>query len=144
MRLTVQLVNPRLGAVGTNDNERLVLIPRLSHSRRKVEQGRTAGDADADRLIQSLHHAQGIEARRAFVGDGIAADVGTLVQVVDDGRIAAARTDDGVTDSVPYEQGRQYVYALLMAIHLLMVSSFASVSSHSCSSVLSFSSPPPA
>ena len=116
-RLTVELVNPRLGAVGTDNDERLVLIPSLSNGWGQVEQGRTAGDADDDRLVESLHHTEGIESRRPFVGNGIARDVGALVQVMDDGGIAAAWADDGVTNAVLDEQSRQLVDAFLIAIH---------------------------
>ena len=115
--LSVKLVNPRFRAVGTDDDERQVLIPSLSHGRSQVEQGRATGDTDDDRLMEGLHHADGIETSRAFVGHGITCDVRALVQIVDDGGITAARTDDGMTDTVPYEQGRQYIDVLLIGEH---------------------------
>ena len=121
-----------------------MLIVSLSNSRSEVEQRRAASDADHYGLVQGLGHAQGIEARRAFVGNGVTPYVRTLVQVMHDGRIARARTDHGMTYAVGHQQSGQYVYILLVAIHLLIVSSFASVSCHSCSITLSRSKPPPA
>ena len=118
-RLTVELVDPRLRTVGRDDDQGAMLIVSLSHGWREVEQRRTAGDADDDGLVQGLCHAEGIEAGRALIGDGPARDVGTLVQVMDDGGIAAAWADDGVTDAVGHEQRREYVDVLLVAKHLI-------------------------
>ena len=112
-RLTVELVNPRLRTVGTDDNQGTVLIVSLSNGWCQIEQGRATGDADDDGLVQGLCHAQGIEASRALVGDGPARDVRTLVEVMHDGRIATARTDNGMTDAVGHQQGGEYVYILL-------------------------------
>ena len=61
-RLTVELVNPLWRTVGTNDDERLMLVVSLSDGGRKVEQRRAAGDADDDGGMERLHHAEGIEA----------------------------------------------------------------------------------
>ena len=102
-RLSVELVNPLGGAVGRDDDERLVLIVGLGHGGREVEQGRAAGDADDDRLVGGLGDAEGEESGGALVGDGVARDVGALVQVVHNGGIARAGADDGVADAVGHE-----------------------------------------
>ena len=60
--LSVKLVYPRLRAVSTDNDERQVLIPRLGHGRSQIEQCRTTGDTDDDRLVKGLHHTDGIEA----------------------------------------------------------------------------------
>ena len=57
-RLTVELVNPLSGAVGRDDDERLVLIMSLGHSGSHIEQCRTAGDADHDGLVGGLSNAE--------------------------------------------------------------------------------------
>ena len=121
-----------------------MLIISLGNGWGEIQQGRTTGDTDDHGLLESLSHAQGIEARRTLVGDGVTRDVRALVEVMRDGRIPTARTDNGMTDTMSHKQGRQYIYMFFVAIHLLIVSSLASVSCHSCSSTLSFSKPPPA
>ena len=143
-RLAVELVNPLWRTVGTDNDEGLMLIPGLCDGGSQVEQCRATGDADNDGGVKGLHHAKGIETCRTLVGDGVALDVGTLVQIMDDGGIATARTNHSMTNAVGLEQGRQYVYILFVTKHLRMVSSLASVSCHSCSKVLSRSKPPPA
>ena len=117
-RLPVELVDPLRGTVGRNDHQRHMLIPGLCHGGGEIEQGSAGGDTYDYRLIELQRHAQGIEACRALVGDGITGDVGTFVQVVDNGRVATARADDGMTDAIRYEQHRQYVYFFLIAVHL--------------------------
>ena len=94
-----------------------MLIPRLSHSRSQVEQGRAAGDADNDRFMEGLHHADGIEACRPFVGNGIASDIGMLAEVMDDRGIAATWTDNGMTDAMSNEQGCQDIDVLFVGEH---------------------------
>ena len=116
-RLTVELVNPCLWTVGTDNDERLVLVPGFGNGRSQVEQGRPAGDADGDRLVEGLHHAECVEARRPLVGDGVALYVGTLAEIMHDGRVATARADDGVTDTMSHEQSRQQVYVLFVRVH---------------------------
>ena len=82
--LSVELANPLGRAVGRDDDERLVLVERLGNGGCHVEHGCAAGDADHYGLVCGLGYAQGEEARRAFVSDRVARDVGTLVEVVDD------------------------------------------------------------
>ena len=108
-RLTVYLVNPRGRPVGRDDHERLVLIVGLGHGGSDIEHGRTGGDAHGDGLVECLGDAQRIEAGRPLVGDGYAVDGWTCVEIVNDGCIAAARTDHGMLDAVLDEQSRQYV-----------------------------------
>ena len=62
-----------------------MLIVCLSDGRGEIQQGRSAGDTNGHRLLQALTHAQGIEACATLIGDGIALDIGTLVEVVHDG-----------------------------------------------------------
>ena len=84
-RLTIQLIYPLLRAVGRNDDQGTLLIVGLGNSWCHIEQRRTRGNADNNRFVKRLRHSQGIETRRAFVGDGIALDVRALVEVVYDG-----------------------------------------------------------
>ena len=115
--LSIELPNPLLRTVGTDDDQRPMLIPGFANSRCKIEQGRATGDADHDRLLQRLRHAQGIEARRALIGHGITGNLWTLIQIVHNGRIAAARTDHGVTNAVLHKQGRENIDVFFIAIH---------------------------
>ena len=116
-RLTIQLVYPCCRAVGRHHYQAAVLVVGLGNGRQQVEQGRARRDAHHHRLIRALRHAQGIEARRALVGDGIAGDVGTLVQVMYDGSIAATWTDHRMTDSVLDKQGREDINIDFITIH---------------------------
>ena len=61
-RLSVQLVNPLWRTVGADDDDTCLLVVGFGHCRRKVQQGRAAGDADDDGLPGSLPHTKGIEA----------------------------------------------------------------------------------
>ena len=67
--------------------------------------------------MQTQAHAQSIEACRALVGDGIALDIGTGVEVMDNGGITATWADDSVTDAVGDEQGGQYIDVLFVGVH---------------------------
>ena len=120
-RLPVELVDPSLRTVGTHHYHGQVLIVGLGYGGRKIEQGRAAGDAYHDWLVERLCHAYGIEARAALVGDRMALDVWTLVQVVDNGSIAAAWAYYCVAYAVTHEQGREYVGVLLVAIQCLIL-----------------------
>ena len=108
-RLTIELIYPLGRAVGRNDDERLVLIVSLGYGRCQVEQRRAAGDTHHYRLVGGLRYAKGKETCGTLVGDGIARDVGALIEVVHDGRVAAAGTNNGVTDAVGYEQAGEDV-----------------------------------
>ena len=95
-----------------------MLIVSLGHGRGEVQQCRATGDTHYDGAFQSLRHAQGIEARTTLVGDGIALDLRTRVEVMHDGCIATARTHHGMTDAMSHEQGGQYVDVVFIAVHL--------------------------
>ena len=143
-RLTIELVNPLRRTICRDHDQRPMLIPSFRNGRSKIQKGCARSDADDYRLFESLRHSQGIEARRAFISNGITGDIRTCRQIMHNRRITTAWADDGMTNAMSYEQCRQDVYMIFVAIHLLIVSSLASVSCHSCSSVLPFKSPPPA
>ena len=115
--LSVQLVYPLLGTVCRDDDKGNVLIISLSHSRSQIEQGRTTGDTDGNGFTKALAHAQGIEACTPLVGNRIALDVRTLVEVMHNGCIATAWTNHRMTDAMSHEQCRQYVDVFFIAIH---------------------------
>ena len=117
-RLAVELTYPCLGAVGRDDDDGHVLMVGLGHGGHEVEQGRPRRDADGHGLVECEGHAEGIEAGRALVGDGMARDVRRLVQVVHNGGIAAARTHDGMTDAMGREEGGQRVDVFFIAIYV--------------------------
>ena len=143
--LSVQLVNPLRRAVGRDYNQGDMSIVSLCHGRSQIKKSRTRRDANRHGLeVARQRQAQGIEARRTLVGDGMALYLVRLVKVVHDGRITASRAHHRMLDAMSKQKRCQYVYIFFIAIHLLIVSSLASVSFHSCSSMLSLSSPPPA
>ena len=115
--LTIKLVYPLWGTVGRNHNQRNVLVISLCHSRSQVQQCGTTGDTDGDRLCQTQSHTQGIEACATLIGHGIALNIRTLVEVMHDGGITAARTYHSMLYACRYEQAGQDIDILFVAIH---------------------------
>ena len=157
--LSVKLVDPGRRSVGRDYHQRQMLVAGFGYGGCQVEQCRARGDAHHHRHPGGLGYAESHETRRTLVGYGYARYAGALVEVVYNGGVAAARAHHGVLYAVSREQRCEYVDVFLVAIHgllccyssvtvspmtLRIVSIFASVSSHSCSSMLSVSSPPPA
>jgi hypothetical protein len=117
-RLTIKLINPLWGTICRNGHKRDMLIVSLSHSRCEIQECSTTGNTHYDRLSECLCHSQGIEACRAFISHGVTLDSRALVEVVNDGRVTAARTHHGMLHPMCHEQTCQYVYILLITIHL--------------------------
>ena len=120
-RLSIELVNPCLGTIGRNHHQGDVLIVSLGNGRSEIKQGGATGDTDNDRCFQALAHTECIEACRALIGNWITSDVRTLVEIMNDGGVAAARTDHRVTDAVSNKQGRKYVDVFFLAVHINII-----------------------
>ncbi len=103
-RLTLQLVNHTNGAVGGDNNEFTMLIEGLCGGWCNIKQSRPAGHTNDHGLISNLTYAEGEEASRPFVGNGIAIDLGTFVEIVNDSRIATPRAHHGILDPPLDEQ----------------------------------------
>ena len=94
-----------------------MLIESLGHGRSQIEQGRARSDTNHYRSVCILRHAKGIETRRPLIGDGVARDVRTLVEVVRNGRVAATGTHHSLCHPVGDEQRGEYVDILFIRIH---------------------------
>ena len=115
--LAHQLVDLRGGTVGGDEHHGGVLIKGLGGGGCLVEKGRAGRDTNGHGGLQGEAQPQGIEARRALVRHRIARDVRANSEVVDDGSIAAAGANDGMTHAMGHEQGRKDAHVLLIAIH---------------------------
>ena len=62
-----------------------MLILRLSHGWKKIEQCRSRRDTDHHGKTRTLAHAQRIESRRTLIGNGMAHDIGTLREIMHNG-----------------------------------------------------------
>ena len=145
-----------------------VLIPRLHHCRQGVYESRARRDAYHDRCAKCLGHAQCHKTRRAFIRYRATFHVFCLAEVVGNRGVSRAWTHHCMAHAMSQQQRCEDIYVLLVRIHCMdcfcccvmqystmmanplaynnafIVCIFFSVSSHSCLSTLSFSSPPPA
>ena len=101
-----------------------MLIERLGHCWSKIEQSRSTGDANRHGTVYGLRHAEGIEACRTLVGHRVTFYFWYLVEVVDNGCIAASRTHHGMSHAIGLQQSCQDVYVFFVAIHGWRINSF--------------------
>ena len=94
-----------------------MLIISLGNGRCQVQQCRPTSHTDRNGFVQTLCHAQGVEARRALVGNGEALNIRALVQVMDNSAIARTGADHRMANTMSHEQGSQYVYMLFITVH---------------------------
>ena len=116
--LSVELAYPLRGTVGRDDYEWYVSIESLGHCRCKIEHCRSGRDAHRHRFHACCQaHAYCAESGRALVGHRMTIYVRTFVEVVNYGRVAAARAYHCMAHSVSCEQRRENVHVFLVAVH---------------------------
>ena len=134
--LSVELVYPCFRAVGRDNHQRHMLIPRLGYGRCQIEQCRTRRDTYGHGLRQRLRQSQREKAGAALIGHGIALDSLTLVQIVYDGGVSRTGTNHRMTHMMRHEQRGQNIDVIFVGVHFFRSSGVEEFRSSDFSSLI--------